>query len=76
MKLWFSILALVIITVGARAQSQTAPRLAIVVEDPGAKTAGDILTAALSQKGSVQLVERAEIEKVFREQALAAQNRN
>jgi curli biogenesis system outer membrane secretion channel CsgG len=76
MRFWLSILALALITIGARAQSQTAPRLAIVVEDPDANTAGDILTATLSQKGSVQLVERAEIEKVFREQALAAQNRN
>ncbi|HEU5122997.1 MAG TPA: hypothetical protein VFW05_02925 [Verrucomicrobiae bacterium] len=45
-------------------------RLAIVTESPEVTTAGDLLTVELSRKTGLRLLERAEIEKVYREQAL------
>ena len=47
-------------------------RLAVVVESPGAASIGDLLTVELSQQPQLQLLERNEIEKVYREQGLAA----
>jgi hypothetical protein len=52
------------------------PRLAIIVEDPSAAVVADLLTAELSKKNTLQLLERAQIEKVYREQALAAANKD
>src|SRR5262245_52632557 len=59
------------------AQPTTAPaRLAIVVEDPSAAVVGDMLTAELSKRKDLQLLERAQIERVYREQALSAANKD
>ncbi|HYG22654.1 MAG TPA: EF-hand domain-containing protein [Verrucomicrobiae bacterium] len=48
------------------------PRLAIVPEQPSLAPLTDLLTAGFSQLSGVALLERAEIEKVYREQALSA----
>src|SRR5262245_46330890 len=51
-------------------------RLAIVAEDPAAATAGDALPAELSKRADLQLLERAQIERVYREQEMSAANRD
>ena len=57
------------------AQSNFAPaRLAIVVENPSAAAAADLLTAELSKRVGLQLMEREQILKVYREQELSAVN--
>lgn len=58
---------------GVAAQPNPPPvRLAIVPEDASSALAADMLTAALSQQENLQLLERADIEKVYREQSLSA----
>ena len=47
-------------------------RLAIIVENPAAMMAGDLLTVALSKEPEITLLERAQIDQVLREQALSA----
>jgi hypothetical protein len=72
------ILALLVLTTSrAGAQPNTAPvRLAIIVEEPSAMAAADLLTVELSQKDRLSLLERAQIEKVYREQGLSAANKD
>src|ERR1051325_6327191 len=58
-------------------QSNLPPaRLAIVVEDSSVAAAGYVLTTELSQRSDLQLLERAEIERVYHEQALSAGNKD
>ena len=47
-------------------------RLALVSEGPEAAPALDLLTVSLSKQSAVALLERAEVDRVYREQALAA----
>jgi hypothetical protein len=50
------------------AQPNSPPvRLALVVEEPSAATAADVLTVELSKRGGLQLLERAVIEMVYSE---------
>ncbi|HTB83788.1 MAG TPA: hypothetical protein VK742_09055 [Candidatus Sulfotelmatobacter sp.] len=57
------------------AQTNTVPaRLAIVAESPDAAPIVDVLTAEFSKDDRVQLLERAEIEKVIHEQQLSLNN--
>ncbi len=49
-------------------------RVAIVLAHPEAAEAGDLLTAELSRRADVQLLERAEIAKIYQEQARSAQS--
>lgn len=51
-------------------------RLGIIVEGAAAATAADLLTAELSKREDLQLLERSEIERVYREQALSLQNKD
>jgi hypothetical protein len=51
-------------------------KLAIISESPAAATAADLLTAELTKNDQVQLLERAEIERVYHEQGLSAANRD
>ncbi len=61
----------------ASAVASSAPiRVAIISEQPAALPAADLLTVKLSGQNSLQLLERAEIDKVYREQALSAANRD
>ncbi len=57
----------------APAQTQ-AVRLALIAETADAAAASDVLTARLSTNSQIQLLERNEIEKVYREQGLSAMN--
>ena len=58
-------------------QSNTAPiRVAIVSEQGAAPTVGDLLTAELSRNPELQLLERDQIAKVYREQTSSAGNRD
>ena len=53
--------------------SEPAPvRLALVSEAPEAAPALDLLTVSLTKQSAVALLERAEVDRVYREQALAA----
>src|ERR1051325_5883537 len=71
------LLAAVFLTAGrAPAQSNAPVRLAVIADSPGAATAADLLTAGLSRNPKFQLLERNEIDKVFREQAMSAGNRD
>lgn len=73
MKGAFLILAILICVNTLSAQTNPAPaRLALVSETTDAVPAVDILTATLSGNQSLQLLERDEIEKVYREQGLTA----
>ena len=76
MKTWFALLALLVATAGELpAQTHSAPvRLALIAGDTTAVTAADLLTVELSKQAGLQLLERAEIERVCREQRLSAAN--
>src|SRR3984885_11440967 len=63
-----------VLETGAQTFSPPA-RLAILAEGP-AEAAGDVLTAELSSQTNLQLLERNEIEKVYREQGLSAGNKD
>ena len=59
------------------AQSNNPPaRLAIISESRAAATVVDLLTVELSAKPQLQLLERAQVEKVYREQGLSAGNKD
>lgn len=76
MKKIFAVL--VVLLWASRLPAQTNPpvRLAIVPETPEAVVAADVLTAEFSPSSKVQLLERADIERVYREQGLSAANRD
>ena len=54
------------------ATAAEAIRLAIINENDSVAAANDLLTVELSQRENLQLLERAQIDKVVREQTLAA----
>lgn len=59
------------------AQTNNSPaRLAIISESSAAVTVIDLLTVELSAKPYLQLLERAQIEKIYREQGLSAGNKD
>ena len=58
------------------AQTNGTVRLALISESPGALAAADVLTAELSSHTNLQLLERNEIERVYREQGLSAANKD
>jgi len=58
------------------AQTNEPARLALVAESGEASTALDVLTAQLTGNQKLQLLERNEIEKVYREQGLSAENKD
>ncbi|MDB6016425.1 MAG: Calcium-binding EF-hand-containing protein [Pedosphaera sp.] len=51
-------------------------RLALIVESPDTLPAADLLTVELSKNPQILLLERAQIEKVYHEQALTAGNKD
>ncbi len=51
-------------------------RLALIAQDPAVQTTADLLAVELSQKKNLQLLERSEIERVYREQKLSASNKD
>src|SRR5208283_5235495 len=76
MKRLSGIVAIFILATRLLAQSNAPVRLALIAETDKASAAADVLTARLSGNPQIQLVERNEIEKVYREQGLSAANRN
>jgi hypothetical protein len=73
----YGLLALALVamsSLSAGPPPQKPVHLAVITEAPSAATAVDVLTAELSSKPSLQLLERGEIERVYREQALSAAN--
>lgn len=58
------------------AQTNDTVRLALIAESSDASAAADVLTAEFSSQKKLQLLERNEIEKVYREQGLSAGNRD
>ncbi len=56
------------------AQTNVPIRLAIISESPETAAAADVLTAEFSKDASLHLLERAEIEKVLREQKMSLKN--
>jgi TolB-like protein len=57
-------------------QAKRALRLAVITEVPSAAAAADLLTAELSKQDTLHLLERSEIERIYREQVLAAANKD
>lgn len=77
MRKIFWILAGITLATQLSAQTNLAPvRLAIVPETTEVRAAADVLTAEFSKNDQVQLLERAEIERVYREQGLSAGNKD
>lgn len=74
MKSRFPAILLCAFLFSARAQQPI--RLAIVSKSTEVERAADLLTAEFSKAGKVQLLERTEIARVYREQSLAADNGN
>ena len=68
--------ALLLLSTSLHAQGNAPVRLAVVVESPEVSTLADVLTVELSKNPHLQLLERAEIEKIYREQSLSAGNRD
>lgn len=76
MKNILFVLTVLISTLRLTAQTNSPARLALISESADASTVADILTAELSSRQNLQLLERNEIEKVYREQGLSAGNKN
>jgi curli biogenesis system outer membrane secretion channel CsgG len=75
----FCSLVMLVMTVAfdAKAQSNSVPlRLAVIAADTAAATAADWLTVELTKTDRLQLLERAEIDRVRREQGLSAANKD
>ncbi len=76
MKSTLFVLVILIFAVRLPAQTNAPVRLALVCESEDASAEGDVLTAELSSHKNLQLLERNEIEKVYREQGLSAGNKD
>ena len=76
MSRFFKVLIILMVAWQTCAQAGAPIRLAIVPESTELATAADCLTVDLSKRDGLQLLERSEIEKVRREQALAATGLN
>src|SRR5437867_3662133 len=81
-RVYAAIALLLALCMPANAQRQERPtsigpsvRLAIIVEDPRLSTEADLLTVELSKRTDIELLERAQINKVRGEQALTASQR-
>ena len=76
MKTIFLALAVFFLAARLTAQTNGPIRLALVPESDEVAAACDTLTAQLSSDAKLQLLERAEIDKVYREQGMSAGNRD
>ena len=76
MKRFFFIFTILIFALRLSAQTNAPIRLALISETDEAAAASDILTAQLSGNSKIHLLERDEIEKVYREQGLSAGNKD
>ena len=71
----FALPMLLALNLGAQT-NEPAVRLALITETDEASAASDVLTAQLSGNPRLHLLERNEIEKVYREQGLSAANQD
>jgi curli biogenesis system outer membrane secretion channel CsgG len=76
MKRILVILALLPMALSLPGQTNEPVKLAVLAESSGAAEAGDVLIANLSSNGKLQLLERTEIQRVYREQGLSAGNKD
>ena len=76
MKKLAATLGVLIVAARLLAQTNAPVRLALIAETGEVSVAADVLTAQLSGNPQIQLLERNEIEKVYREQGLSAANRD
>jgi Ca2+-binding EF-hand superfamily protein len=76
MKKYAAIISILILTIQLLAQSNEPVRLALITETDEAAVPSDVLTAQLSGNPKLQLLERNEIGKVYREQGLSAANQD
>ena len=76
MKKLLGTLGILLLATRLSAQSNAPVRLALIAETGEASVASDVLTAQLSGNSKIQLLERNEIEKVYREQGLSAANQD
>ena len=76
MKKLFETLGILLLAAQLSAQSNAPIRLALITGTDEASVASDVLTAQLSGNPKIQLLERNEIEKVYREQGLSAANQD
>jgi hypothetical protein len=72
----FLIIAVLIFALRLAAQSNATVRLALISESPETSAAADVLTVQLSSNPSLHLLERSEIQRIYREQGLSAMNRD
>jgi Ca2+-binding EF-hand superfamily protein len=75
-KKYLSIFVILIFALRLLAQSNGPVRLALIAETGEASAAADVLTAQLSSNPKIHLLERNEVEKVYREQSLSAGNKD
>jgi len=76
MNKWAMVFWVLAAVVQSPAETNAAVRLAVVSGTGEAMTAADVLTAQLSGNDKIQLLERDQIEKVYREQGISAANRD
>ena len=76
MKMGFWILLVLVAAAKLPAQTNGPVQLALIAESAEATTAADVLTAQLSDNPKIHLLERDEIEKIYREQGMSAANRD
>jgi hypothetical protein len=76
LKTRFSILAILFCAFLLPAQTNPPIRLAIVQESAGVDAVSDLLTVEFSKSSEIHLLERAEIDRIYREQGLSAQNKD
>jgi len=76
LEVWASWTVVLILATRLPAQTNAPVRLALIAENDEASAASDVLTAQLSGNPNLQLLERNEIEKVYREQGLSAGNKD
>jgi len=76
MKRIFLILMLLSFAWRLPAQTNEAAKLALIAESDEVAAFSDVLTAQLSGNANIHLLERNDIEKVYREQALSVANKD
>jgi hypothetical protein len=76
MKRSFLIFALWLLAWPASAQANLPVRLALIAESADTAAASDVLTVELSRHSDVRLLERNEVERIYREQGLSAANQD
>jgi len=75
-RLWHLVLALLLAASLHAATNETAVKLAVVAESPAAGAAADLLIAEFSHRTNLQVLDRAEVDRICREQGISAAHRD